>query len=269
MDKLIITCAIVGAEVTREQTPYLPITPDEMAIEAEKAYEAGASMIHLHVRDKDGKSSQNKDIYQEVIKKIKERTNVIIQVSTGGAVWMTVDERIQPVTLKPEMATLTTGTVNFGNEVFLNTPNDIRDFAIKMKEFGVRPEFEIFDTGMVYNALKLVNDGLVEGHLHFDFVMGVPGGITATAKNLLHLIDLIPNDATWSVAGIGKQQLPIQMFALPLGGHIRVGLEDNIYYKKGQLGKNEEFVTRVVRMAKELDREIATPDEARKLLGIK
>lgn len=270
MEKLIITCAVVGAETTREQTPYLPITPDEIAVEVEKARLAGASIVHLHVRDKEGKPTQNKEIFQETIEKIKARTDIIIQVSTGGAVGMTVEERIQPVTLGPEMATLSTGTVNFANEVFMNTPSDIRSFALEMKKHGVRPEFEIFDTGMVTNALSLVKEELVEGHLHFDFVMGVPGAIPAAAKNLLHLIDQIPNDSTWSVAGIGRHQLPMAMLALPLGGHVRVGFEDNIFYRKGQLARgNDELVARVARLASELDRDVATPNEARRILGIK
>ncbi|OEF97264.1 3-keto-5-aminohexanoate cleavage protein [Vulcanibacillus modesticaldus] len=269
MEKVIITAAVVGAEITKEDTPYLPTTPDEIAIDVEKAAKAGAAIVHLHVRDKEGRPTQDKKIFEETIKKIRERVDIIIQVSTGGAVGMTPEERIQPVTLNPEMATLTTGTVNFGDEVFLNKPEDIRSFAKELKKYGVRAEFEIFDVGMIFNAMRLVNEGLVEGHLHFDFVMGVPGGIPATAKHLLHLIDHLPKGATWSVAGIGRHQLPMAMLALPLGGHVRVGLEDNIYYKKGVLAKsNSELVARVVRLAEELGREVATPKEARKILGL-
>lgn len=269
MDKLIITAAVVGAEITKEQTPYLPVTPDEIAEDVEKAWKAGASMVHLHVRDRDGRPTQDKEIFAETIEKIRKRTDIIIQVSTGGAVGMTAEERIQPVTLRPEMATLTTGTVNFGNEVFYNPPEMIRSFAQKMKENGVRPEFEIFDVGMIFNALQLQWEGLVEGHLHFDFVMGVPGGIPASAKHLLHLVDHLPEGATWSVAGIGRHQLPMATMNLLLGGHVRVGFEDNIYYQKGVLAKgNEELVARIVRLAKELGREIADPDEARKILGL-
>jgi len=269
MEKLIITAAVVGAETTREQTPYLPVTPDEIADDVEKAYHAGASIVHLHVRDKNGLPTQDKDIFQETIEKIKQKTDIIIQVSTGGAVGMTPEERLQSVTLRPEMATLTTGTVNFSDDVFLNSPKDIRTFAQKMKEYNVKPEFEIFDVGMIYNALKLVKEGLVEGHLHFDFVMGVPGGIAASAKHLLHLIDLLPLDATWSVAGIGRHQLTMAMLALPLGGHVRVGLEDNIFYTKGVLAKgNYEFVARIKRLATEFGREVAKPNDARKILGL-
>ena len=270
MSKLIVTAAIVGAEVTREHTPYLPITPEEIAIEVEKVRQAGASIVHLHVRDEKGRPTQDAQVFKEAIDKIRERTDIIIQVSTGGAVGMTSAERIQPVTLSPEMATLTTGTVNFSDDVFLNKPQDIRFFASKMLEYKVRPEFEIFDVGMINNALGLVKEGLVEGHLHFDFVMGVPGGIPATIDHLVHLVNQLPSHATWSVAGVGRYQLMMAMHAIPLGGHVRVGLEDNIYYKKGVLAKgNAELVARITRIATEFGREITTPDEARKILGLK
>jgi len=268
MEKVIITAAVVGAEISRKETPYLPITPDEIAEDVEKVWKAGAAIVHLHVRDKDGNPTQNKEIYQETIEKIRQRTDMIIQVSTGGAVGMAPEERIQPVTLKPEMATLTTGTVNFGDEVFFNHPNDIRHFAQTMKDYQVRPEFEIFDVGMIFNALRLVKEGLIEGHLHFDFVMGVPGAIPATAKHLLHLIEHLPEGATWSVAGIGRHQLTMGLFALLMGGHVRVGLEDNIYYSKGILAKNHELVARMVRLGEEVGRKAATPDEARTILGL-
>ncbi|MFS8512318.1 MAG: 3-keto-5-aminohexanoate cleavage protein [Planifilum fulgidum] len=269
MDKLIITAALVGAEVTREDTPHLPVTPEEIGQAAAEAREAGASIAHIHVRDADGKPSQDRELYRRAIEEIRKRCDIIIQVSTGGAVGMTAEERLQPVALRPEMATLTTGTVNFGDGVFLNPPREIEHFAKVMQEYGVRPEFEIFDVGMIRNALSLVKKGLVTGHLHFDFVMGVPGGIPATAENLLHLLRQLPEGATWTVAGVGRAQLPMAVLGIVLGGHVRVGLEDNIWYRKGQLATNAQLVARVVRIARETDREIATPDEARQILGIR
>ena len=268
MDKLIITAALVGAEVTREDTPHLPVTPEEIGQAAAEAREAGASIAHIHVRDADGKPSQDRELYRRAIEEIRKRCDIIIQVSTGGAVGMTAEERLQPVALRPEMATLTTGTVNFGDGVFLNPPQEIEHFAKVMQEYGVRPEFEIFDVGMIRNALSLVKKGLVTGHLHFDFVMGVPGGIPATAENLLHLLRQLPEGATWTVAGVGRAQLPMAVLGIVLGGHVRVGLEDNIWYRKGQLATNAQLVARVVRIAREMDRDIATPDEARRLLGL-
>jgi 3-keto-5-aminohexanoate cleavage enzyme len=270
MNKCIITVAVNGAEVSREQQPALPYTPIEMAIEVEKAHEAGAAIAHIHARRDDGTSTQSKERYQEIIEEIQKRCDIIIQVSTGGAVGMSIEERMQPLLLQPEMATLSTGTVNFGNGVFMNAPEDIERLAGCMKEEGVRPEFEIFEVGMIQNALQLVRKGVVEGHLHFDFVLGVPGAIPANIHNLLHMVQQIPAEATWTAAGVGRFQLPIATHTLLLGGHVRVGFEDNIYYKKGVLAEsNAQLVERVVRIASELNRGIATPEEARQLLQLK
>lgn len=268
MEKLIITAALVGAEVTREDTPHLPVTPEEIGEAAAQAWEAGAAIAHIHVRDETGKPSQSRDLYEAAIREIRKRCPIIVQVSTGGAVGMSPEERLQPVSLGPEMATLTTGTVNFGSEVFMNPLAEIQFFAEEMMRYGVRPEFEIFDTGMIGTALGLVRDGWVTGHLHFDFVMGVPGGMPATARHLLLLIDQLPKGATWTVAGIGRHQLPMAALGITLGGHVRVGLEDNIYYRKGELATNAQLVARVKRIAGELERDVATPEEARQLLGL-
>lgn len=269
MEPLIITAAVVGAELTREDTPYLPLTPAEIAEEAYRAYLAGASIVHLHARDADGSPTQDPTVYKEIMRRISERCDVIMQISTGGAVGMSASERAQPLSLKPEMATLTTGSLNFGRDLFLNPPSLIEAFAEEMTALQVMPEFEIFDVGMIENALRLVRKGLVKSHLHFDFVMGVPGGIPATADHLLHLIRQLPKDATWSVAGIGRFQLPMAVLGIVLGGHVRVGLEDNIYYRKGELAiSNAQLVERVVRIAKEMGRQIATPAKAREILKI-
>jgi 3-keto-5-aminohexanoate cleavage enzyme len=269
MEKLIITVALTGAEVTREHTPYLPITPQEIADAAYEAWQAGASIAHIHVRDSEGRPSQDGELYRQALEFIREKCDIIVQPSTGGAVGMTPEERLQPVYLRPEMATLTVGTVNFGDDVFMNTPKDIEIFAQTMQEHGVKPELEIFEVGMITNALRLVKKGLVQEPLHFDFVMGVPGAIAGTPENLLHLVKSIPEGSTWSVAGVGRAQLPLNTMAILLGGHVRVGFEDNIYYEKGVLAKsNAQFVERIVRLANELGREIATPNEARKILGL-
>jgi 3-keto-5-aminohexanoate cleavage enzyme len=268
MEKLIITAALVGAEVTREDTPHLPVTPEEIGEAAAEAREAGASIAHIHVRDKNGAPTQDRELYRQAIAEIEKRCDIIVQVSTGGAVGMSTAERLQPLSLQPEMATLTTGTVNFGNGVFMNTPEQLVAFAEEFNRYGVRPEFEIFDVGMIAGAMRLVDQGYFTGHLHFDFVMGVPGAIPATAENLLHLIRQLPEGATWSVAGVGRAQLPMAVLGIVLGGHVRVGLEDNIYYRKGELATNAQLVERVVRIAREMNREVATPDEARKILKL-
>ncbi len=271
MQKLIITAAICGAEVTKEDNPNLPVTPDELAQAAYDAEQAGASIIHLHVRDQDGNPTQSEVVFKETIDKIKSKgCKAIIQPSTGGAVGMTAEERMQPLNLKPEMATLSTGSVNFGADVFLNTPEYIEIFAARMKELGVKPEIEVFETGMINNALRLVKKGFVSAPLHFDFVMGVPGGIPGEVEDLLHLVRKIPQNATWTVAGIGRFELPLAIMAIIMGGNVRVGFEDNIYYSKGVLAEsNAQLVARIVRIAQEYGREIATPDEAREILHVK
>lgn len=271
MDKLIITCALTGAETTKQDNPNLPVTPDEIALAAWEVRQAGASIVHLHARLRDGTPTQDKAVYQEIIEKIRASGNdLIIQVSTGGAVGMSAAERIQPIELKPEMATLTTGSVNFGGDVFLNLPSDIENFANIMKISGVLPELEIFDTGMIRNALSLIKKGLVPEHAPFDLVMGVPGGIPGTPKDLLFLVESLPKGAKWFVAGIGQAQLPLATMAILLGGNVRVGFEDNVYYQKGVLAEsNAQLVARIVRLAKELGRKVASPNEAREILGLK
>ncbi len=270
MEKLIITAAVNGAEVMRNHTPYVPYTPEEVANAAVESADAGASIIHVHARCADGTATQDKEVYREIIERIREKSRVIVQVSTGGAVGMSAAERADVITLEPEMATLTSGTVNFGDSVFYNAPADIEQFAKLMAKHKVRPEVEVFDTGMITTAARLMQKGWLAGPLHFDLVMGVPGGISAEMTNLLHMVSLLPAGSTWTVAGIGRAQLPMATAAILLGGHARVGLEDNIYYAKGQLAKsNAELVSRVVRLAGELGREVATPDEARRLVGVR
>ncbi|MHB8075319.1 3-keto-5-aminohexanoate cleavage enzyme [Desulfosporosinus fructosivorans] len=269
MEKLIITAALVGAEVTRQQTPHLPLSPREIADEAIKVRVAGASIVHLHMRDQFGNPSQDKALFAEVISHIQTETDLIIQVSTGGAVGMNAAERVAPITLAPEMASLSTGSVNFGDNVFSNPLPMIQEFARACQVHHVKPEIEIFEGGMIQNALTLVKQGLLHAPLHFNFVLGVPGGLPATAKNLLFLLDLIPSASTWTVSGIGRHQLSMNTLGIILGGHVRTGFEDNIYYRKGVLAEgNAPFVSRLVNLAQTLDRSVATPLEARKLLGI-
>ncbi len=269
MQKLIITAAMIGAEVTKEQQPNLPITPDEIAEETYKCYVAGASIVHIHARLDDGTPTQSKEVYAEIKRKIEEKCNIIVQVSTGGAVWHSFEERAQSLEIYPEMATLSAGSCNFGDDVFLNSPKFMEYLAQQMKEKGIKPEIEVFEPGMIDNALRLVKKGLLELPLHFDFVLGVPGAMSGNIEDLLFLVKRIPEGCTWSVAGIGRYELPLAVHAILMGGHVRVGFEDNIYYTKGVLAtSNAQLVERVVRIAKEVGREIATPDEAREILGI-
>ena len=269
MDKLIITAALTGAEVTRAQQPALPITPEEIADAAYACAQAGAAMVHVHARLPDGTPTQDKEMYRQIIAEVNKRCNVIVQVSTGGAVGMSPQERLAPVTLKPEMATLSMGTVNFGGDVFMNPPAEMEVFAAAMREHGVKPELEIFDSGMLTTASRWLKKGLLSGPQHFDFVLGIPGGMAGTPEALMYLRSQLPERATWTVAGIGPAQLPLGTLAIVLGGHVRVGFEDNVYYRKGELAtSNAQLVARIARISRELDRDVATPDEARALLGL-
>lgn len=270
MEKLIITAAISGAEVTRNDNPNLPLTPEEIAIEAAKCREAGASIAHIHARDEKGEPTQDKEVYRRIMEEVRKRTDIIIQLSTGGAVWMTPEERLQPVTLSPEMCTLSTGTCNFGkNDIFINKLCDIEYFAKEIEKYGVLPEIEVFDWGMVETGCMLIKKGLVPQKVNFDFVLGVPGALSGTAKALIMLSESIPEGCTWTVAGIGRYELPLSAMAIAMGGNVRVGFEDNIYYTKGVLAEsNAQLVARTARIASELARPVATPDEARKILGL-
>lgn len=272
MDKLIITAAICGAEVTKEHNPAVPYTVEEIAREAYLSYKAGASIIHLHVREDDGTPTQDKERFKACIEAIKERCpDVIIQPSTGGAVGMSNDERLQPLALSPEMATLDCGTCNFGgDDIFVNTENTIKYFGEKMIGQNIKPEIEVFDKGMIDMALRLQKKGYIKLPMHFNFVLGVNGGISATPRDLVFMAESIPQGSTFTVSGIGRSQFNMAAMAIIMGGHVRVGFEDNVYMSKGlPASSNGEMVEKVVRLAKELGREIATPEEAREILGLK
>jgi 3-keto-5-aminohexanoate cleavage enzyme len=268
MDPLIITCAPVGAEIRPEQTPYLPYTPQLLGETARAVREAGASILHVHCRNDDGTNTHSVERFGQAYEAIRGQSDLIVQFSTGGAIGMTPQERAAVLELRPEMATLTCGSVNFGDDIFENSFPIMRDLLKKMNEFGVRPELEIFDKGHLANARRLARERLLLFPQHVDFVLGVPGGLEATVQNLCDLVDDLPEGCTWSVAGIGKRQLPMAMAAIAMGGHVRVGLEDNLFYSRGRLARNDELVARVARLAAEAGRTIATPDRARKVLGL-
>jgi len=271
MEKLIITNCVSGAEVTKENNPAVPYTVDEYVREAKSAYEAGASIIHLHVRYDDGKPTQDKARFKVIMDAIRNVCpDVIIQPSTGGAVGMTNDERLQPTELNPEMATLDCGTMNFGgDDVFENTENTIKYFGQKMIERGIKPECEVFDKSMIEMCLRLAKKGYVKYPIHWDFVMGVNGGIGGEIRDFAFLAGSIPAGSTYTVAGVGRYEFPLAAMAIIHGGHVRVGFEDNVYISKGVLAKsNGELVAKVVRLANEFGREIATPAEARQILGL-
>lgn len=283
MNPVIITCALTGAETTRERQPALPVTPSEQAAAAHEAVLAGASIIHLHVREDDGRPSQRVERFKESIDAIRAAApGVILQISTGGAVGEPIENRAAPLALRPEMASLNLGTMNFGDDVFMNHPRDILALAARMKQEGVMPQLEIYEAGMLENAFRLLRQGVISssgpvpGPLQVQFVLGVPGGMSGDLRNLIHLLGLMEGarglgagEAQWSVAGIGRFQLPLAVQALTLGGHVRVGFEDNVFYHKGELARsNAQLVARVARIASELGREVASPSAARRLLGL-
>lgn len=272
MEKLIIAAAICGAEVTKEHNPAVPYTVEEIVREAKSAYDAGAAIIHLHVREDDGTPTQNHERFQECMDAIyKECPDVIIQPSTGGAVGMTDEERLDStnVTPKPEFVTLDCGTCNFGgDEIFVNTDNTIKNFAKVMQEKGMKPELECFDKGMIDIVLRAAGrKGLLDEPMHFDFVLGVQ--MSATVRDLCFCVDSLPPGCTWTGCAIGKDEFTIAAASIAMGGHVRVGFEDNLYLEKGVLARsNGELVEKAVKIAKLLGREIATPDEARRILSI-
>ena len=272
MEKLIIAAAICGAEVTKEQNPAVPYTIEEIVREAKSAYDAGAAVIHLHVREDDGTPTQRRGRFQEAVDAIyKECPDVIIQPSTGGAIGMTDLERLDStnITPTPEFVTLDCGTCNFGgDEVFINTDNTIMNFARIMQEKGMKPELECFDKGMIDIALKADKKGLLNHPLHFDFVLGIQ--MAATVRDLSFCVDSIPHGSTWTGCGIGRFAFQMATASIIMGGHTRVGFEDNLFIEKGVLAKsNGELVEKVVKIANILNRPIASPDEAREILSIK
>jgi 3-keto-5-aminohexanoate cleavage enzyme len=274
MDKLIITAAICGAEVTKEQNPAVPYTVEEIVREAKSAVDAGAAIVHLHVRFDDGTPTQSRERFQECEEAIyKECPNVILIPSTGGAVGMSPEERLQSTdtTPLPEMATLDCGTCNFGDEIFDNTMPTMRAFGKRMLERGIKPEYECFEMGHLDTILNMARKGQVPGApMQFNFVLGVPGCTPATVDNLCWLVKNIPAGSTWTSTGIGRHAFTLAAPTIVMGGNVRVGFEDNLYLERGVLAKsNGELVDKVVRMAKLLGRPVATSDEAREILGLK
>ncbi|MDO4671597.1 3-keto-5-aminohexanoate cleavage protein [Falsiporphyromonas endometrii] len=271
MEKLIITAAICGAEVTKEQNPAVPYTVEEIVREAKSAYDAGAAVVHVHVREDDGTPTQSKDRFKVCMDAIREACpDVILIPSTGGAVGMTAEERLQPTELFPEMATLDCGTCNFGDDVFENNMPMLREFGKRMIANNIKPEYECFEMGHLDTALMMKKKGqLPEGPMQFNFVLGVPGCTPATTENLVWLVKSLPADATWTATGIGRHAYTLAAPTIVMGGNVRVGFEDGLYLSRGVLAKsNGELVEKVVRIANELGRPIASPEEARQILSL-
>ena len=270
MDKLIITVALTGNVPTREMNPNVPTTPAEIAADVRRCADAGAVLFHVHARDAEQKPTLDIEAYKENVRRIKAvAPEVIIQLSTGARAGTDWEDRSNPVRLLPEMGSFTTGSNNMPGIIYGNSPQFIEHLAGVYHSTGVVPEIEVFETGMIANALFMVKKGLLQLPLHFDFVMGVPGSMPASVKNLLFLSESIPADCTWTVAGIGKAEIMLSTAAILLGGHVRVGLEDNLFMPDGTPASNLALVEKIVTIAREVGRDIATPAEARRILSLK
>jgi 3-keto-5-aminohexanoate cleavage enzyme len=268
-DKLIITVALTGNVVRKELSPYLPVTADEIAADVGRCADAGAALFHLHARDSDKRPTLDVSVFKENVRRIKQvAPQVILQLSTGGRAGKDWEARVNPIRLLPEMGSFTTGSSNLPGIVYENSPQFIEYLARTFHDTDVKPEIEVFETGMINNALFLLEKGLIRSPLHFDFVLGAPGAMPAGVKNLLFLSESIPPGATWSAAGIGNAEIPLATAAIVMGGHVRVGLEDNLYMTDGSPASNPLLVEKVVRIAAEVGREIATPEEARSILSL-
>lgn len=265
-----ITAAITGGVTSKKDNPNLPILPDEIAQAAYDCWNAGASIVHIHARDRDGKATQSVEIYQEIVEKIRSKCNILICLTTSG--WNTENEyknRTQYLSCNPEFASLVPGSMNRGNQVYINSPELVEKLAIKIQEVGAKPEIEIFDFGMIEQAKKLLRKNLLKEPLTIQFVFGIDGGIIPSTKNLVFLVESIPSNSNWFVAAVGRWQLSMNILGILMGGHIRTGFEDNVYYRYRELGhSNAQLVERIVQYARELGREIADPKEAKEMLWI-
>lgn len=283
MEKLIITAALTGAQQGKDTNPNLPEQPEEIIQQAIECREAGAAIVHIHARDREGKPTADPGIFKEISDGIRAKTDLVICLSTGGAAKISLKERIGMVpALKPELAsfnigTTMTGRYDFENQKWLSdftlsqSYSDLELIARTMLESGTKPEIEIYDPGMINNAVLFEKIGALVKPMHFSFVMGIPGQInTPTPKHLLYLSEALPEGTTWQVIGIGIHQFPLVTMGMLMGGHVRVGMEDNLYISRGVMAKNNaQFVEKIARIAREIGRPVATPDEAREILGMK
>ena len=271
-NKVILTVATTGAWPSKKDTPHIPLQPAEIAAEVYACWKAGASVAHIHVRDDDNRSSMSFDKFTETVERIRATDcDIVINLTTSGQLGLADEDRMRHlIALKPDLASYDCGSMNWMHStVFENSPPFLEKLGLCMQENNIKPEIEIFDAGMVSNALYYLKKGILKAPLHFQFVLGAAGGMDAAVENLVFLKSLIPAGSTWSALGIGRNHLPILYATLALGGHLRVGMEDNIFYAKGVLAEsNVQFVERAKRIVAELGKAIATPAEARAMLGL-
>ncbi len=269
--KLIITLAPTGMIPTKKETPHVPITPEEIAEDTYQAYKLGVSIVHVHARDEAGQPTFKKEVFEKIFKEIKRKCpDILVCATTSGRVHPQVEHRSEVLDLYPEMASLTLGSLNFVQHPSVNSMETIKKLATIMKERNILPELEIFEPGFVNTARYLTKKNYLKKPLHFSLLLGSLGSIPAGISDLSYLIQSLPSESNWSATGIGRFQTQINVAAILMGGHVRVGVEDSIYYNypKEELATNVSLVERIVRIAKELNREIATPKETREILGI-
>ena len=276
MDKRIISAALTGNWGDKSKNPALPMTPSEIADSAYEAWKAGAAVVHLHMRDEEGRPTMRVDLFEETMRLIKERCDVIINVTSSGGHsldGMAEDEtRMEPFrVLKPEMGSFDCGTMNWLHQtIFENSPQFLEKLGLLMQEVGTKPELEIFDIGMLDTAKYYLKKGILKAPCHFQFIMGAPGGMAGTIANLVYVQSQIPEGSTWSASGLSKAHVPVLLAALAMGGHVRVGLEDNLYYTRGVLAEsNAQLVERAAALIRTAGLTVATPDEAREILSIR
>lgn len=274
--KLIINSAITGMVPMKGNSPHVPIAPNEIIDDALACAEAGASMLHLHARDADGAPTWNPDVYGEIITGIRaERPDLVLCTSLSGRRVSDIDKRAAVLDLdgdaKPDMGSLTLGSLNFAREPSQNSPEIIQELARRMLERGIKPELEAFEPGMIHYAKYLQKKGLIKGPWYINILLGSLGTSPGEIRQLSHMVDMLPEDAVWGGAGIGSSQLEINAAAVVMGGHVRVGLEDNLHYDvaRSRLATNVQLIERVRRIADEMEREIAVPEEVREMLDIR
>ncbi|MCC5900426.1 MAG: 3-keto-5-aminohexanoate cleavage protein [Halomonas sp.] len=272
MEKLIITAAVNGGITSREKKPNVPYTPEEIAESVYQCWQAGASIAHIHARDSEGRPSYEFFVWKEIVERVRERCDIVINLSTSGLnlpSYLAPEEAWNHLSLCPEIASFNCGSVNHGAKPFINPPALAKKLAEDIARFNVIPEIEVYHSGVINEAVSLRREGFINSPMLFSFAMGIHGGVTAECKNLINLIDNIPGDSMWSAIGIGRDQLPINIHTILLGGHVRTGLEDNVYYRKGELATGSaQLVERIVRISRELGRDISSPAEARKAMGL-
>ena len=266
---VVITVGPTGAQATRENTPYLPLTPEEIAAEVTGAYEAGARVASLHLRDTEGRPTADLEIGRKTIALIQEQSPILVQLSSGVSPTADLPDRLHLMELKPRMATLSPCSMTFGQVEFRNPPDFVRRLAGRMQELNIKPELEVYDTGHVDAALALAADGLLSAPLQFGIVMGVRGGMAATHENLLSVVRRLPQDAVWQAIAIGRHNFDFAALAMTLGGNARTGLEDNLYLRRGELSPgNAPLVSRLATIAAALDRPLATVEETEAMLKL-